>query len=163
MYLEHGYRFTHASSVRLIARRGNIRVLGSDNGSNFVGARKELRNALKYMDHERNPFLLQNVGNRNPPASKHMGGVWKRHIWSVRTILLSLLKAHGRSLNDESLRTLQAETEAILNSMPLTVNTLGNVQSEQILCPSNILTMKFKVVLPPPGQFVKAYELSRRR
>ena len=115
------------------------------------------------MDHERNPYLLQNIGNRSPPASKHMGGVWERHIWSARTILLSLLNAHGRSLNDESLRTLQAETEAILNSMPLTVNTLGNVQSEQILCPSNILTMKFKVVLPPPGQFVKAYELSRRR
>ena len=92
-----------------------------------------------------------------------MGGVWERQIWSAWTILLSLLNTHGRSLNDESLRTLLAETEAILNSSPLTVNTLGDIQSEQPLCPSNILTMKSKVVLPPPGQFVKAEEFSRRR
>ena len=92
-----------------------------------------------------------------------MGGVWDRQILSARTILLSLLNTHGRSLNDESLRTPLAETEAILNSRLLTVDTLGDVRSEQPLCPSNILTMKSKVVLPPPGQFVKADEFSRRR
>ena len=92
-----------------------------------------------------------------------MGGVWDSQILSARTILLSLLNTHGRSLNDESLRTPLAETEATLNSRLLTVDTLGDVQSEQPLCPSNILTMKSKVVLPPPGQFVKADEFSRRR
>ena len=74
-----------------------------------------------------------------------------------------LLLTHGRSLNHKSLRTLLAETEAIVNSRPLTVDTLGDVQSEQPICPSNILTMKSKVVLPPPGHFVKADEYSRKR
>ena len=92
-----------------------------------------------------------------------MRGVWERQIRSARTILLSLLNTPGRSLNDESLRTLLAETEAILSSRPLTVNTLGDIQSKQPLCLSNILTMKSKVVLPPPGQFVKADEFRRRR
>ena len=68
-----------------------------------------------------------------------MGGVWERQIGSVRNILLSLLKTHGRSLNDESLRIVLAETEAILNLSSLTVDTVGNVQSEQPLCPTNIL------------------------
>ena len=103
------------------------------------------------------------IWHRNPPASRHMGGVWERQIWSGQTILLPLLNTHGRSLNDESLRTLLAETKAILYSTLLTVDTLGDVQSEQPLYPSNILTMKSKVVLPPHGQFVKADKFSRRR
>ena len=76
---------------------------------------------------------------------------------------MSLLHRYGRYLNDESLRTLLAETEAIVNSSPLTVDTFGDVQSEQPICPSNILTMKSKVVLPPPGHFVKTDEYIRKR
>ena len=36
---------------------------------------------------------------------------------------MSLLHTHRRSLNDESLRTLLAETEAIVNSRPLRVDS----------------------------------------
>ena len=121
------------------------------------------------MNHKKNQYFLQNIGadyiiwHRNPPASNHMEGVWERQIRSAWTILLSLLNTHERSLKDESLKTLLTETEAILNSRPLIVDTLGDVQSEQPVCPSNILTMKSKAVLPPPGQFVKADEFSRRR
>ena len=74
--------------------------------------------------------------------------------------MLSLLNTHGRSLNDESSRKLLADTKAILNSKPLTV---GYVYSEQTLCPSNILTVKSKVVLPPPVEFVKTEDFSRGR
>lgn len=35
---------------RFVARRGPIRSLRSDNGSNFVGATKELKQALEEMD-----------------------------------------------------------------------------------------------------------------
>ena len=68
---------------------------------------------------------------------------------------MSLLHTHGRSLNNKSLRTLLAETKAVVNSRPLTVDTLGDVQSEQPICPRNILTMKSKAVLPPPAYFVE--------
>ena len=83
-------------------------------------------------------------------------------IQSARTILLSLLNTHGRSLNYELLITLLAETDTVLNSRPLGVDTLGDVKSKQPLCLSNILTMKSKVVLLPPGQFLKADKFSRR-
>ena len=134
-----------------------------------MGAQKELEKAYNEMDHQKIQFFLQNIGadyinwHRNPPASSHMGGVWERQIRSARTILMSLLHTHGRSLNDESLRTLFAETEAIINSRPLMVDMLGDVQSEQPIYPSNILTMKSKVVLPPLGHFGKANEYSRKR
>ena len=82
---------------------------------------------------------------------------------SARAILMSLLHTHGRSLNNDSLRTLLVETEAIVNSRSLTADTLGDVQSEQPICPCNILTIKSKVVLPPPGHFMKADEYSRKR
>ena len=45
----------------------------------------------------------------------------------------------------------------------MTVETLGNVKSEQSLSLNNILTMKTKVVMPPPGEFVRADEFSRTR
>ena len=67
---------------QFIARRGNIRVLRSDNGSNFVRAQKELGNVFKEMDHQKIQYFLQNIDtdyiiwHRNPPASSHMGGVW---------------------------------------------------------------------------------------
>ena len=118
---------------RFVTRRGNIRVLRSDNGSNFVGAQKELEKAYKEMDHQKIEFFLQNIGadyinwHRNPSALSHMGDVSEKQIRLARTILMSLLHTHGRSVNDESLRTLLAETEAIVNSRPLTVDTLGDV------------------------------------
>ena len=149
---------------RFVARRVNMGVLHHDSGSNFVGAQKELENAFKEMDHQKIQYFFQSIGAdyipwcRNPPASSHIGGVLEKQIRSAQNILLPLLNAHRRSLNDDLLRTLLAETEAILNFRPLTVDTLGDVQSEQPLHPSNILTMKSKVVLPPPGDFVKANE-----
>ena len=41
-----------------------------------------------------------------------------------RSILLSLLKTHSQSLNDESSCTLMAEVEGIMNSLSLAVEIL---------------------------------------
>ena len=58
---------------------------------NFVGAERELKEAVKEMDHERIRGVLLHEGSdylvirwkRNPPAASHMGGVWERQIRSV--------------------------------------------------------------------------------
>ena len=83
----------------------------------------------------------------------HMGGLWERQIRTVKSILNALLKTHGRSLNDEALHTLLIEVEAIVNSRPMTTETIKDVQSHVPLSVSNILTMKSKVIMPPPGSF----------
>ena len=90
---------------------------------------------------------------RNLPAASHMGDVWERQIRSTCAILLSLLKTHGKSLGEESLLTLVTETEGILNSRPLATETISGPTSDILLSPSNILTMKSKVVMPPLGNF----------
>ena len=66
----------------------------------------------------------------------------------------SLLKEHLGRLNDESLRTLMIESECIVNSRPLTTENLIDPESLP-LTPNQLLTMKTKVVLPPPGIFQK--------
>ena len=82
-----------------------------------------------------------------------MRGVWQRQIKSARSILSSLLSTHGKLLDEESLLTLVAETEGILSSGPLTVETISDPTSDLPLAPSNILTMKLKVAMPQPGDF----------
>ena len=155
---------------RFIARRGNIRKLRSDNGTNFVGADRELIKALNEMDQVKISEFLQIHGadwipswDRNPPASSHFGGVWERQIRTARMILSSLLKTHGHSLNEESFRTLLVEVEGIMNSRPLTVDNLSDPDTLVPISPATILTMKSNVILPPPGEFERADLYSRRR
>ena len=154
---------------RMIARRGNVRTIRSDNGGNFIGADNELKRCFQEMDHKKIEHFLQDNGadwliwNKNTPTASHMGGVWERQIRSARSILSSLLKTHGHSMNDESLNTMMTEVEAILNSRPLAVELLNDGSSINPICPSNILSMKSKVVMPPPGEFVQADIYCRKR
>lgn len=78
----------------------------------------------------------------NIPAASHMGRVWERQIRMVRSILSSLLSNNGTQLDDESLRTLMCEAEAIVNSRPLTPNHLSDPYSPEMLTPNHFLTMK---------------------
>ena len=96
-------------------------------------------------------------------SSSHLGGVWEHQIRSARITLEELLKTHSHSLNDESLRTLMAEVALIINSRPLTAETISDSKSEIPLSPSNLLTMKTSVVMPPPGTFSKPDTYSKRR
>ena len=99
----------------------------------------------------------------NVPAESHMGGVWERQIRSVCNVLSSLLQDNGEQLDDESLRTLMCEAEAIVNSRPLTVNQLADPDSPRPLTPNHLLTMKSRVVLAPPGAFQPADMFCRKR
>ena len=147
---------------RFIWRRGNICLMRSDNGTNIVGAVKELWKAFQEMDHNQISQYLQRHGAdwitwiRNPRTAIHMGGVWEREIRMSRSILNTLLKIQRRSLNDEGLHTLLIEVEAIINSRPMITETINDVQSYVPLSPSNLLTMKLKVVMPPPRSFGSA-------
>jgi hypothetical protein len=75
---------------RFIARRGLVREIRSDRGTNLIGAAKELKDALKEMDDAKiNEYLCR---HSDPPAASHMGGVWERQIRTERAILTSLIK-----------------------------------------------------------------------
>ena len=127
---------------RFLACRGNVRFMRFDNGSNFVGTAKELGQALKEIDQQVKLFLETHgadwiVWERNPLVASNMGGVWERHI--------------------------MADAEAVVNSRPLTVETISDVTSSLSLSPFNLLTMKSIVVMPPPGRFESPDLYTRKR
>jgi hypothetical protein len=84
-----------------------------------------------------------------------MGGVWERQIRTVRSVLSSIMEDFGSQLDDETLRTFLCETMATVNSRPLTVTNLNDPLSPEPLIPNHLLTMKSKILLPPPGEFQK--------
>ena len=135
----------------------------------LLGASAELIKAFQEMDHNKiGRFLEENGGEwivwrRNPPLASNMGGVWERQIRSARKILNSLLKTHGTQLKDESLETLLIEVEVIINSHPLTTEVINDVTNLVPLSPINLLTMKSKVVMPPPGNFTAPDKYSRKQ
>lgn len=62
----------------------------------------------------------------------------------------------GTQLDNEAFRTLMTEVESIVNSRPLSVNDLNDPEALEPLTPNYLLTLKQKLVLPPPGKFQRA-------
>ncbi len=80
-----------------------IRQLRSDQGTNFIGAKRELKEALKMIDRDkiRQELLHNNCDwfefNMNVPSGSHMGGVWERQIRMVRNVCQLFSKEMDRN------------------------------------------------------------------
>ena len=154
---------------RFIGRREPVQQLRSDQGTNFVDAKNELESALLEMNHDaiQREFLKDGCDwinwKMNVPQASHMGEVWERLIRTTRSVLSAMLKNHGKQLDDESLRTLMVETEAIINGRPLTTVDLTGPDALDVLTPNRLLTMKSSVVMAPPGNFQQVDVYSRKR
>ena len=96
-----------------------VRIL-SDNGMNFVGAERKLREALAEFDQEQIEDKLSALKVQwsfNPPAAPWFGGGWKSLIKSTKREMKVML---GNVLTvDETFLTVVAEVESLLNSHPL--------------------------------------------
>jgi transposase InsO family protein len=149
---------------RFIARRGNVKSLKSDNGTNFVGAEKELKKCITEMNSDTIAQYLSKheiEWSFNPPGASHMGGVWERQIRTVRKVLAGM-NANIDNLDCESFRTLMCEIESIINSRPLTTLT-DDPDDLTPLCPTMILTGKKELNILPPGNFQRQDIYSRKR
>ena len=134
---------------RFVSRRGKPKEMYSDNGTNFTGAERELREALERLDQTQiyNGLRLEDVQwSFNPPEASYQGGIWERMIRSVRKILGVLLKE--QLVNDETLSTLLCEVERILNDRPLT-SLSDHPNDPEPLTPNKLLLLRSNSCLPP--------------
>ncbi|KAL5022237.1 hypothetical protein ScPMuIL_001392 [Solemya velum] len=137
-----------AALHRFISRRGRPEAIFSDNGSNFKGADRELRDALKTWNQCKisKVLCLQEIQwHFNTPTASHMGGVWERLIRSVRQILRVMLKE--QLVSDETLLTVMAEVEKILNDRPLTFVS-DDPDDPRPLTPATLLLLKPNSSIP---------------
>ncbi|XP_063635689.1 uncharacterized protein LOC134806062 [Cydia splendana] len=137
---------------RMAARRGWPYCLYSDNATNLRGADIELKRAIQDIDTE----ALKKVGAAHdinwtfiPPLSPHWGGAWERLIGATKRSLRVILKE--RAPRDETLATLIAEVEGIMNSRPLT-HVAVEPGSQEAITPNHFL-IGSSSLLPVPGAF----------
>ena len=125
---------------RFVSRSGNVRLIRTGNGTNFVEASAELNKAFSEMNHKKiSEFMLEHGDQciqwkRNSPTDSNMGRVLERQMRAARSILVAVLKIHKTSLNDESLQTFIAEAEGIVNSRLITSESLSSEFIAQFCC-----------------------------
>ena len=107
-----------AALKRFIARRGLIDHLYSDNGSNFVGANRELKTSEEFSRQLHNcaaktPFQWHFI----PPNSPYFGGLW---VAGFKSLKYHWKRIVGNALlTFEEFDTLLTQVETYLNSRPL--------------------------------------------
>ena len=112
---------------RFICRRGPVREIRCDRGTNFIGAEAELKKAIDEIDDQKVKAELLKAKIdwiKNPASASNFGGVWERQIRSIRNVMSGLIREHGNRLDEESLRTFLCEAESTVNNRPLTIETL---------------------------------------
>ena len=147
---------------RFIARRGQVKEIRSDNGTNFSSGEKELRESINAWNQEKihENLLQRNIKwSFNPPYGSHYGGVWERCIRTTRKILQALLRE--QTTDDEGLVTLLCEVESIMNGRPITTVS-SDPQDQEPLTPNHLLLLRSESPMPP-GLFRREDQLSRRR
>ncbi|GFX39291.1 integrase catalytic domain-containing protein [Trichonephila clavipes] len=134
-----------AALRRFSARRGAPRHIYSDNGTNFVGARRKLDEIRKlWLSLPANEAISYYLSKSSidwhfiPPSSPHFRGIWESGIRSVKFHLKRVL---GETiLTFEELTILLTQIEGLLNSRPLSYVNDSDIECISTLTPSHFLT-----------------------
>jgi len=110
---------------RFIGRRGRPTNMYSDNGTNLVGANRELKKCQElFTDEESRRKIIDRTVSEGikwhfiPARAPHFGGLWEAAVKSFKS---HFYKAAGdAAMTFEEASTLVSQIEAILNSRPLT-------------------------------------------
>ena len=106
---------------QFVFRWGTPAIIWSDNGTNFIGAEKELRDCIEKWNTLNIAAELphQSIKWRfNPPSAPHQGSIWERLVRSFKRSLDTILGT--RRHTNELLNTTFCLVEYALNSRLLT-------------------------------------------
>ena len=142
-----------AAFRRFVSRRGLPSTFITDNGTNFVGARRELEGMYKLLSTQAaqesvSQYLSNNqiVWSHSPARSPHFGGIWEAGVKQMKALLHKHLGT--QRLTSEEFSTVIIEVEAILNSRPLTPLDSAPLDGSQVLTPGHFLVGRSLKALP---------------
>lgn len=142
-----------AALRRFTARRGVPATMFSDNGSNFIGAKRKLSETNQILRYnQNNPEILDFLGKTNitwkmiPPSSPHFGGIWESGIRAVKFHIKRVVG--GSLLTFEEISTLLSQIESILNSRPLVKTNENDLDSINVLTPQHFLSGDVATIIP---------------
>ncbi|XP_059046033.1 uncharacterized protein LOC131841729 [Achroia grisella] len=124
---------------RMASRRGMPTVIVSDNGTNLRGADNGLKRSLADLNSDalRDDGTIRGIEWKFiPPGAPEMGGSWERMIRTVKTALRVILKE--RAPHPDTLATLLAEVEGLVNSRPIT-HVSSDLNYPEALTPNHFL------------------------
>lgn len=139
-----------AAFKRFVARRGRCAELHSDNGTNFVGAAREIAELLNKEKSSFVPELADYLScngtkwNFIPPHAPNFGGLWEAGIKSTKHHLKRVIG--NSTLTFEEMSTVLAQIEACLNSRPLSYVEDNN--ELMVLTPGHFLIGEPPVLVP---------------
>lgn len=134
---------------RFVCTRGPCTRLYSDNGTSFVGAQKEIKEAFEIFRAPENIERLAREGTQwtfMNPASPHQGGIYEAAVKSAKHHLTRIIGDHCYVASDYL--TLLKRIEAMLNSRPLYAPT-DDPMDAPVITPAH-LAIGRQIVCPPP-------------
>jgi hypothetical protein len=147
--------------ARFQARRPGLRKIFCDNGTNFVGTRSELDQAVDEWNSSELVEELRLEGIEwkfGPPAASHWGGVYERLVRSAKNHLKTILTKEA--LDSNILLTLLMGVESVMNNRPITYVSADSRDPEALtpfnfLCPGVVVGSTVHVIPPVlPGDTV---------
>ena len=153
-----------AAFSRFTSRRCHCATLQSDQGTNFVGADKELARLFTEASAELKEISSQlaSLGTSwsfNPPTASHFGGLWEAAVKSAKYHLRRIVGEHVLTFVEYA--TLFCKIEACLNSRPLTTSPKNDPDFE-ILSPSHFLIQRPSSIIPEPTRTEVKFSYAKR-
>ena len=138
-----------------VAHCGCPETLTTDNGTNFIGAQRELKdlydllNAPKTRDAVDRYCTTQSIEwSHTPTRSPHFGGLWEAAVKSMKLLLNKVVGRHHLFIDE--LNSLTVEVESVLNSHPLTPLDSASDDGIDVLTPGHFLVGKALKSVPAP-------------
>jgi len=146
----------------MMSRRGSVKTLWSDNGTNFRGASRELIEAMEDIDDGefRTELAARGIEWKFIPAhAPNFGGCWERMVGCFKRALESVL-CIDRNPTDEMLLTIFNEAEHLVNSRPYILES-DDPNDYLSITPNDILINE-NVAIYSPGKFAE-YQPTEKR
>ncbi len=143
-----------AALQRFANRRGMPSEIFSDNGSNFIGAAKEINDISSMLRKSKHSISVVESQHGvkwhfNPPRAPHFGGLWEAGVKIMKKQIRKIIEPHPLRLDE--MWNITTHVEAVLNSRPLVPLEKVESEDELALTPAHFLIGRPMRAPPTPA------------